>query len=107
MSATNLRLLLGSSAIAAVLTGAGAAAAQGAAAQAAPGAETVQEIVVTATRRSENLQNVPMTVTADSGEQIQQLNLTEFTDIQKVAPGLQLSPATSSLGPVASLRGVS
>lgn len=105
MKALQRSLWTGSTAIGAVLLLSAAAAAQ--TAPPAAGGETLQEVVVTATRRSENLQDVPLAVTHVTGQQLQELNLTQFTDIQRLAPGLQLSPSNSTLGPVASLRGVS
>lgn len=45
----------------------------------------VETIVVTATKRSENIQNVPMSVSAVSGAQLEQLGI---TDIQTIAPFL-------------------
>src|SRR5262252_4902953 len=41
----------------------------------------LQEVVVTAQRRSENAQNVPIAITAFSAEQLQQLNVTNFDDL--------------------------
>jgi iron complex outermembrane receptor protein len=45
----------------------------------------VETIVVTAEKRSENIQNVPMSVSAVSGAQLEQLGI---TDIQTIAPFL-------------------
>lgn len=45
-------------------------------------------IVVTARKREENLQQVPIAVTAVSAEAITQRNLTELRDIQNVAPNV-------------------
>ncbi len=66
---------------------------------------TVGEIIVTATRRSERLKDVPMNVTAITSADIAKNNLTEFSDVARLAPGLGLQ--TTSSGPQASLRGVS
>lgn len=66
----------------------------------------VQDILVTATRRSTSLQDVPMVVTPITDEDLQKFNITTFNDIATLSPGLQLSPANSRLGAVASLRGV-
>ena len=41
----------------------------------AAGGNEITEVVVTAQRRSENLQDVPITIQAISGEQLQQLNV--------------------------------
>jgi iron complex outermembrane receptor protein len=86
-----------------------AAAAQTAAAGgAAAGAEaaTLGEIVVTARRRSESLQEVPQVVTAVTADTLQKLNIQEFQDIQALAPGLTLQSNQTGYQQTASLRGV-
>jgi len=64
----------------------------------------LEEIVVTARRRDESLQDVPLTVNAVGSQQIADLNIREFEDLEGVVAGLTL--ATDSLAPNASLRGV-
>lgn len=67
------------------------------------------DIVVTARRQSESLQNVPATVQAISGESIKKLNFTQFQDVAAVVPGLTLNTSGYNSGgaPAPSLRGVS
>lgn len=65
------------------------------------------DIVVTARRRDESLQDVPQTVNAVTSEQIGKLNLLDFKDIQKVVPGLQLVGGNSGFDSAFTLRGVS
>jgi iron complex outermembrane receptor protein len=104
-----ITLALASASIAAM---ASAAAAQNvattpAAPAAAPAEEaTLGEIVVTARRRSESLQNVPQSVAAVTADTLQKLNITQFTDIQTVVPGLSLSNSTNGYTASASMRGV-
>jgi iron complex outermembrane receptor protein len=76
-------------------------------AQTAP-AESIQieEVVVTATKRSENIQNVPSTVTAVTGETLQKLNILSFQDVQKLTPGLVLDNGGGRAQKI-SLRGIS
>jgi iron complex outermembrane receptor protein len=82
--------------------------AQSTAPTAAPAAEaTLGEIVVTARRRTESLQEVPQTVNAVTNETLQKLSLTTFADIQTVVPGLTLTQGNSPVGASTSLRGVS
>jgi iron complex outermembrane receptor protein len=76
-------------------------------AAAAPPEATLGEVVVTARRRSESLQEVPQTVNAVTADTVQKLNLTTFQDIQAVVPGLTLTQGNSPVGASASLRGVS
>lgn len=74
---------------------------------AAPAEEaTLGEIVVTARRRSESLQEVPQTVNAVSGDTLQKLNIQQFQDVQQLVPGLTLNTASNGYGSSASLRGV-
>ena len=90
-------------AIAAVLTMASPAAAQ---AQQAGASTGIEEIVVTATRREENLQDVGIAVTALGPNQLADLNITVATDITRVVPSLQMN-AYSSSQVVFNIRGVS
>jgi len=52
---------------------------------------SIEEIVVTATRRSERLQEVPVAVTAVSGETIKQSGFRTLSDIQYLVPSLQFN----------------
>lgn len=49
------------------------------------------EIVVTARRREENLQNVPVSITAISAEQLLQQGITSVQDLRAVAPGVNIT----------------
>jgi iron complex outermembrane receptor protein len=64
------------------------------------------EIVVTARRRSESLQEVPQTVNAVTADTLQKLNITQFTDVQNVVPGLSLQNSGNGYQSTASMRGV-
>jgi iron complex outermembrane receptor protein len=77
-------------------------------ATAAVGGEDVSlaEIVVTARRRSESLQEVPITVNAVTSEALQKLNLKQFSDIASVVPGLSLNTDPLASNNSASMRGV-
>src|SRR5437899_1254979 len=67
---------------------------------------TLGEIVVTARRRSESLQEVPQVVNAVTADTLQKLNIQQFTDIQSVVPGLVLVQGSTGYNAEASLRGV-
>jgi iron complex outermembrane receptor protein len=83
-----------------------AQAAPAAAAAAAASEETqLGEIVVTARRKSESLQDVPQTVNAVTSDSLQKLTITQFSDVQRVVPGLALDSRGNNA--TASLRGVS
>jgi outer membrane receptor protein involved in Fe transport len=81
-----------SCAVAALLGGyAGSAAAAAAAAATTDASSTatgVEEIVVTAERRDESIQKVPMTVQAYSGETLQQLNIQNLNDALHFLPNV-------------------
>ena len=81
------------------------------AAQAAPAAAStgggLTDIVVTAQRREENLQNVPVAVTALSQETLGNFRVTDVHDLSGLAPNLQvLSQGLQSI-PTISIRGIS
>lgn len=63
-------------------------------------AGTLEEVVVTATKRAENLQDVAVTVTALSGEKLEQLNVANFDDYVQFLPGVNAAgrgPGQSSI----------
>jgi iron complex outermembrane receptor protein len=65
---------------------------------------TLEEIVVTAQKRAENLQNVPITISTVSGSQLAALGATSITAIADMTPGLQMTTTQGSLSP--HIRGV-
>lgn len=52
------------------------------------------EIVVTARRRAERLQDVPVAVTAVSGDSLRAANIVQVQDIQQKVPGLTIQPSS-------------
>ncbi|AEG49533.1 TonB-dependent receptor [Sphingobium chlorophenolicum L-1] len=64
------------------------------------------EIVVTAQRRSQNLQTVGISIAAVNEETITEQRIQQATDLSRVVPGLQTSYATSDATPLFSVRGV-
>src|SRR5215472_4968095 len=78
-------------AVAAVLgtrMGAVVAADQPTPAETGPTPSGIQEVVVTAERRAENVQDVPIAIQALTGETLQQLNVTTFDDLIKHLPNV-------------------
>src|SRR5579863_5270748 len=58
------------------------------------------EVVVTAQRRTENIQDVPITIQAITGAQLSQLNVTNFDDLIKYTPNVTFSgngPGTGNI----------
>ncbi|HTU09590.1 MAG TPA: TonB-dependent receptor [Allosphingosinicella sp.] len=59
-------------------------------------AGTVEEIVVTAQRRSENMQNVPIAITAVSEEQIATTGITGMQQLSTIVPGINIRNASGA-----------
>jgi iron complex outermembrane receptor protein len=69
-------------------------------------APTLEEVVVTAQKRTQSLQDVPIAITALGSEDLERLNAATLADIQYSTPNLTISPnARSNLR--VGLRGVS
>ena len=62
------------------------------------GAEPIDDIVVTARRREENLQEVPVSITAFSGEQLEARQLYAMDQLGAFVPNLQFDKAAPSSG---------
>jgi iron complex outermembrane receptor protein len=82
-----------------------AAATQPALAQPAGSGEGLEEIVVTATRREESMQDVAVSISAMSGEQLEKLKFFEFDDMAAATPGLAMTSTAREPGVIA-VRGV-
>src|SRR4051794_14656316 len=67
----------------------------------------LEEVVVTAQKRAERLQDVPVSITALSGDQLVSLKLNSGTDVAKYTPNLRISNAGNEDQPKISIRGVS
>src|SRR5690242_16716434 len=71
-----------------------AQAAQAQAAQAKPAGQ-LEEVVVTARRTTERLQDVPVAVTALSQQKLEELRVTTVQDLNKLAPGLTVDACSA------------
>jgi iron complex outermembrane receptor protein len=56
----------------------------------------LDEVVVTAQKRAENLQDVPISIQALGGESIKELNLTNFKDYSAMLPSVAMTPTLSA-----------
>lgn len=56
----------------------------------------VEQIVVTAQRRSENAQTVPIAIKTLSGQALEDSSWQSLTDLQYIVPGVQYDPTTGS-----------
>lgn len=77
-------------------------------AQTSPGVEGgLEEIVVTAQKRSENLQTTPLAVSAVTAETIEQRGIADVTSLTAIAPNLSITTTGSSTSNIALfIRGI-
>lgn len=68
-------------------------------------AQSLEEIIVTATKRSESVQDVPLAITALSGELIEQVNLSDVKDLVTFTPGVTGNSQDSFIDAI-SIRGI-
>lgn len=71
-----------------------------------PDSEPLEMIVVTATRREENIQDVPSSVSAVSGGLLEKLGLTDVQGVARRTPGLQYGNFTDLKLATTAIRGV-
>jgi iron complex outermembrane recepter protein len=69
----------------------------------------LEQVTVTARYTNENLQTTPVAITAVTGEQLQDRQLTNVTDLGRAVPNLFVTPGDANEGmvPTVSMRGVS
>jgi iron complex outermembrane recepter protein len=56
--------------------------------------ENARDIVVTARKRSEDIQTVPLTITAYTAEDLQERNISNMADLGNSTPGLAITSIT-------------
>ena len=66
---------------------------------------TVTELVVTAQKREESIQDVPLSITAASGETLTELGVTDTSQLDKIVPGFTYTPSFYGT-PIYTIRGV-
>ncbi|OCC23544.1 hypothetical protein MB02_10210 [Croceicoccus estronivorus] len=66
----------------------------------------IQDIVVTARRREESLQDVPVAITALGSDEIRQRNIQTASDLQRIVPSLTIATAINRTSESFSLRGL-
>jgi outer membrane receptor protein involved in Fe transport len=98
-----LRTAIGAALFAAAAT-AGATEASGTADAGAASSGALEEIVVTATRREENISKVPISITAMSQDDLDQKGIRDFSEMVRFTPGVSIdSSGTNAI----SIRGIS
>jgi iron complex outermembrane receptor protein len=66
----------------------------------------LEEIIVTAQKRQERLQDVPVSVTAVSSEQLENRRISDFGDLSRAASSLTITQTTSAPNNAIILRGI-
>ena len=69
-----------------------------------PKSSALEEIVVTAQRRAENKQEVPVSVTAVTGDQLAERNITDISQMEGMSPGFTFGRSGTDARPA--MRGV-
>ncbi|MBB6125298.1 TonB-dependent receptor [Sphingobium subterraneum] len=64
----------------------------------------IEDIVVTAQKRAQNLQDIPLAISAFSGEDLADRGIKEIADLTKITPGLQIGNQNGIATPF--LRGI-
>jgi outer membrane receptor protein involved in Fe transport len=81
-------------------------AAEGVRAQESGPPTSLTEVVVTAQKREQNLQQVPIAVMALSGQALQDAGVTDIKNMQILTPGLTVTSTTSEASTTARIRGI-
>ncbi|WP_156507551.1 TonB-dependent receptor [Halioglobus sp. HI00S01] len=71
-----------------------------------PNALVLEEILVTASRRVERLQEVGMSVSAFGSDFLQGTGVNQLTDLEQYTPNLKITPSTDSNGTSYRIRGI-
>ena len=101
------RGVLGASVITLSLCGFGLASARAQTAAQSNASPVLNEVVVTAQKRVQNIQQVGIAITAVSGEQLSQLNIKDTNSIANIVPGVFISNLGSQGITTFTIRGVS
>jgi iron complex outermembrane receptor protein len=105
MSRRNRRILIGTAAVGAAFA---LAPMQTAIAQTEQRAAALEEVVVTARKREENLQTTPVAVSAISAEALERNRMVRIDDLQKQVPSLVIYANPGHMGtPTFAIRGIS
>ncbi|MDZ4372783.1 MAG: TonB-dependent receptor [Phenylobacterium sp.] len=78
----------------------------GANAQAQTAEAQLEELVVTAQKRAENVQDVPLSITALSGRDLEAANVTNFRELTAMVPALRMEGSNNTRNTTVSLRGI-
>jgi len=70
-------------------------------------AQVLEELVVTAQKRSQSVQDIPIAISGLSAEQIETLGFDDATDLSAQVPNVQVSGTFGKTQPIFSIRGIS
>lgn len=71
------------------------------------GYRALEEVVVTAQKREQSLQDTPIAITTLSGESLEKLGVTDLTDLRGLSPSLSIAPfAGDRASPIVFVRGM-
>jgi iron complex outermembrane recepter protein len=70
------------------------------------GSGQLEEIIVTAQKRAQNINEVGITVAVETGAQLREAGIANVLDLGKIVPGIQVGSAFGGVYPVFSIRGV-
>ena len=68
--------------------------------------QMLEEVIVTAQKRQQTIQDVPASVAAISAEMLEQTNTTNFTDLGKITSGVNINGGQDGFGGIIRIRGV-
>jgi outer membrane receptor protein involved in Fe transport len=72
----------------------------------ASGSDQLAEVVITAQKRQQNLQDVPIAVIALSGQELRDAGVTDIKNLQVLTPGITVTSTTSENSTTARIRGI-
>jgi len=70
-------------------------------------AQVLEELVVTAQRRSESVQDIPVAISGLNADQIEELGFGDATELTAQVPNVQVSGTFGKTQPIFSIRGIS
>ena len=75
-------------------------------AQSPESADRLEEVIVTATKRAQSVQEVPQAVQVINADQLASASIHEFADLTRIAPSLVIKPAEHPVNASVSIRGI-
>jgi len=67
---------------------------------------TLEEVVVTAQKRAQSVQDIPITINAFDANDLRDRGIDDFSQLGVLVPGLNLRPSTGFFDPVVTIRGI-